>query len=102
MKNEFKPDSIVSKIIARFTSRAEVGFNKYGTNLDRGDLTPTEWHTHLIEELHDAILYTEKARQESIKQDRLITLLMKESFQLSHDEVDELGKLISWWIESKK
>jgi hypothetical protein len=102
MKNEFKPDSIVSKIIDRFTSRAEMGFNKYGTNLDRKDLSVTEWHTHLIEELHDAILYAEKARQDSIKQNRLIELLLSERFLLNHDEVDELGRLIEWYESSKK
>jgi hypothetical protein len=102
MKNEFKPDSIVSKIIGRFTSRAEMGFNKYGTDLDRKDLTVTEWHTHLIEELHDAILYTEKARQESIKQNRLIELLLSEQFLLNSDEVNELNELIEWYESSKK
>ena len=95
-------DSIVTKIVERFTTRAQVGQNKYGTNLDRKDLSTTEWLTHLIEELHDAILYAEKARQESIKQDRLIELLRIEHFQMSHDEMQELGSLLRWYEESKK
>lgn len=95
-------DSIVTKIVERFTTRAQVGQNKYGTNLDRKDLSTTEWLTHLIEELHDAILYAEKARQESIKQDRLIELLRIEHFQMSHVEMQELDSLLSWYEESKK
>ena len=95
-------DSIVTKIVERFTTRAQVGQNKYGTNLDRKDLSTTEWLTHLIKELHDAILYAEKARQESIKQHRLIELLRIEHFQMSHVEMQELDSLLSWYEESKK
>lgn len=95
-------DSIVTKIVERFTTRAKVGQNKYGTNLDRKDLSTTEWLTHLIEELHDAILYAEKARQESIKQDRLIELLRIEHFQMSHDEMQELRGLLDWYEKSKE
>jgi hypothetical protein len=96
-------DSIVTAIVERFTTRAQVGQNKYGTNLDRKDLSTTEWLTHLIEELHDAILYAEKARQESIKQDRLLELLMKRTaISLTHDEVAELGILMKEYQEKQK
>jgi hypothetical protein len=52
-------DSIVTKIVDRFKDRAEVGFNKYGTDMDRKDLNIQEWIQHLQDELHDAYLYSE-------------------------------------------
>lgn len=57
-------DSIVGKIIEKFVLRSQMGKKKYGTDLDRKDLTIEEWILHLQEELHDAILYSEKLLQE--------------------------------------
>ena len=96
-------DSIVTKIVERFTTRAQVGQNKYGTNLDRTDLSTTEWLTHLIEELHDAILYAEKARQESINRDRLLDLFMKQQLtSLDSGEFEEFSKLYREYVEKQK
>lgn len=53
-------DSIVDSIVNEFKNRSEVGFKKYGTTLDREDLTELEWRIHFREELMDAILYNEK------------------------------------------
>jgi hypothetical protein len=36
-------DSIVTNIINQIKERAEVGEKKYGTNLDRKDLSTIEW-----------------------------------------------------------
>ena len=55
-------DSIVSSVINKFMNRAEFGKNKYGTDLDREDLTFLEWVNHAQEEHMDAILYLEKIR----------------------------------------
>jgi predicted ATP-dependent Lon-type protease len=57
-------DSIVTRIIDRFKSRAEMGNKKYNTDLDRKDLTVGEWIQHLQDELHDAYLYSEKLKVE--------------------------------------
>ena len=57
-------DSIVESVINQFKQRSEAGINKYGTTLDRKDLTPLQWLTHLSEELQDATLYIEKLKQE--------------------------------------
>ena len=57
-------DSIVEKVIERFKTRAEMGFKKYGTDLDRTDLCLLDWICHMQEELHDAILYLEKLKVE--------------------------------------
>lgn len=60
-------DSIVFKILQEFNNRAEFGQQKYGTDLDRDDLTFVEWIQHAKEEHMDAILYLEKIRQEELK-----------------------------------
>lgn len=57
-------DSVVESVINQFKERSEVGFKKYGTNLDRKDLNVLEWMQHLQEELMDACLYVEKLKKE--------------------------------------
>lgn len=57
-------DSIVKNIINKFISRSEIGKKKYGTDLDRKDLSVLEWIQHAQEEHMDAILYLEKLKQE--------------------------------------
>jgi hypothetical protein len=57
-------DSIVNKVIESFIERSNAGFTKYGTNLDRKDLSFLDWISHLQMELQDAILYAEKLKQE--------------------------------------
>jgi len=56
-------DSIVAAVIAKFAQRSAVGIRKYGTTLDRSDLTTKDWIQHTQEELMDAILYLEKLKQ---------------------------------------
>jgi hypothetical protein len=57
-------DSIVKRVIDSFKKRSERGLEKYGTTLDRNDLTNLEWLQHLQEELMDATLYIEKLKDE--------------------------------------
>lgn len=56
-------DSIVRTIIAKFQVRSEIGKKKYGTTLDRTDLSVLDWINHAQEEHMDAILYLEKLKQ---------------------------------------
>ena len=56
-------DSIVKSILTQFEARSKFGKEKYGTDLDREDLTFKDWVTHMKEELMDAILYLEKLEQ---------------------------------------
>lgn len=58
-----KTDSIVDSVIDKFIDRAKVGQGKYGTNLDREDLSLEEWLTHLQEEMMDAVNYIEKIKR---------------------------------------
>jgi hypothetical protein len=72
-------DSIVTRIVDRFKSRAEMGNKKYNTDLDRKDLTVGEWIQHLQDELHDAYLYSEKLKVEhSIVKTEEVKQLMDE------------------------
>ena len=59
-----KLDSVVTSVIDQFTQRSIVGQKKYGTDLDRKDLTTLEWIEHAQQELMDGILYLEKLKQE--------------------------------------
>jgi hypothetical protein len=56
-------DSVVTAVINAFKSRAEFGKAKYGTDLDRQDLSVLDWIQHAQEEHMDAILYLEKLKQ---------------------------------------
>jgi hypothetical protein len=56
-------DSIVEGVIDQFRTRAEQGEAKYGTTMDRNDLTPMQWIQHLQEELMDAVVYLEKIKR---------------------------------------
>ena len=56
-------DSIVEGVIDQFRTRAEQGKAKYGTTMDRNDLTRMEWIQHLQEELMDAVVYLEKIKR---------------------------------------
>jgi len=57
-----KADSIVDSIVDKFIDRSRVGKKKYGTNLDRTDLSLEQWIEHALEEHMDAILYLQKIK----------------------------------------
>jgi len=64
MEKKMTKDPIVRTVIDKFQQRSQVGINKYGTMLNREDLTTLEWLNHLQEELMDATLYIERLKQE--------------------------------------
>jgi hypothetical protein len=55
-----RTDSVVDSIIDKFIDRAAVGKAKYGTDLDRNDLSLEDWLEHSIQEKMDDILYMQK------------------------------------------
>jgi hypothetical protein len=57
-------DSIVESVIKQFKDRSSVGIEKYGTTLDRTDLTRLDWINHAQQEAMDLVLYLEKLKQE--------------------------------------
>ena len=68
MENQpYTQDSIVNSVLSKFIDRSKLGIQKYGTTLDRNDLSITDWYTHMQEELMYAILYLEKIKQETQK-----------------------------------
>jgi hypothetical protein len=70
-QSSFQPDSIVQAVVKRFVDRAEFGHKKYGTDLDRTDLSIEDWIQHAQDELHDGILYLEKLK-ETLKEFRKV------------------------------
>lgn len=70
---EFKIDSIVTEVVAEFTSRASKGFAKYGTDMDRKDLSPSEWCQHLREELMDSLVYITRLKKDLEKLEAIKT-----------------------------
>jgi len=63
-------DSVVMSVIKQFKGRADFGIQKYGTNLDRQDLSVLDWIQHAQEEHMDAILYLEKLKQLEIERQK--------------------------------
>jgi hypothetical protein len=47
--------------------RSQVGIKKYGTTMERDDLSYAEWLTHLQEEMLDAAIYCERLKIEHEK-----------------------------------
>jgi len=58
-------DKIVNQVVQNFEKRSIIGYLKYGTTLERNDLTFLQWIDHLQEELMDATLYLEKLKDET-------------------------------------
>ena len=57
-------DSIVEAVVKKFQDRSNVGIKKYGTTLDRTDLSKLDWISHAQEEAMDLILYLERLKNE--------------------------------------
>lgn len=57
-------DTIVEEVVRKYQERSAVGILKYGTTLDRTDLSLDNWLQHVQEELMDATLYIERLRRE--------------------------------------
>ena len=55
---------IEQKVVRKILKRAEVGKSKYGTTMERDDLSRLEWLVHAQEEAMDLAVYLEKIIQE--------------------------------------
>ena len=64
--NDNMEDKMVNRVLEAYKMRSNEGIRKYGTTLDRDDLSPFEWLVHLQEELMDATLYIEKLKTEEV------------------------------------
>ena len=85
-------DPVVENVVDKFVSRSDVGFNKYGRTLDterRGKHKDLSGYLNDIqEELMDAILYIQAAREELAEDDKEnilgVNSPMPESFRPPH------------------
>jgi hypothetical protein len=55
--------TIEKKVIHKILTRAKIGKEKYGTTMERDDLSFMDWINHLQEELLDAAIYLEKIKE---------------------------------------
>lgn len=67
-------DSIVESVINKYKKRSQAGINKYGTTMDREDLSVLDWLRHAQEEAQDLTLYLEKLIvKEEQRQQQVVT-----------------------------
>jgi hypothetical protein len=57
-------DPIVEKVREKLKQRSAVGIKKYGTTLDRNDLSLEQWLDHATEEAMDFCLYLTKIKED--------------------------------------
>ena len=55
-----QPSTILQQVIADMKVREERGLMKYGTTVDRTDLTQEQWLQHAYEEALDLAIYLKK------------------------------------------
>ncbi len=56
-------DPVVERVCRKFTDRSDVGYKKYGITLEDDPSEMLTWLNHLQEELMDAVLYLQKAKE---------------------------------------
>ena len=59
---EFR-DPVVKRVVNKFVDRSDIGFEKYGVTLRDDPSEMFAWLNHLQEELMDAVLYLQKAKE---------------------------------------
>tara|TARA_R110000787_G_scaffold113129_1_gene222264 strand:- start:154 stop:360 length:207 start_codon:yes stop_codon:yes gene_type:complete len=62
-----KKKGTTESIVEMIRSRAALGLDKYGTSIDRTDLTTEQWIQHAIEEMLDGAQYLYRIKQELAK-----------------------------------
>ena len=56
-------DKIIEQVINKIQKRSDVGFKKYNVTLNDDKQPLDAWLNHLQEELMDAVLYLQKAKE---------------------------------------
>ena len=56
-------DPVVRRVCQKFVGRSNVGYEKYGVTLEDDPSDMLAWLNHLQEELMDAVLYLQKAKE---------------------------------------
>jgi len=93
-------DPVVERVVDRFVERSDTGFKKYGRTLDS---ERTEGHKDLLgylndiqEELMDAILYIQAAREE-LNDKKQQTVWDKDNYGYQRPS-DEKGHGLPYWV----
>lgn len=58
--HSFWVDTCVADVVLLHLLRAQMGEAKYGTTMDRQDLSPSDWSRMAMEECMDAAIYLNK------------------------------------------
>ena len=67
-KKEIKfRDPVVERVVDKFISRSDVGYEKYKVTLNDDPSNIFAWINHLQEELMDATLYLQKLKESTTK-----------------------------------
>ena len=69
-------DSILTELLEKYVQRSEIGKAKYNMDMDRDDLSITEWVNHAQEEAMDLSIYLTKIKRE---------------LENRHDELDDIN-----------
>jgi hypothetical protein len=75
-------DPIIQKVVEKFISRSDVGYNKYKVTLDEDNKSINEWLNNIQEELMDAVNYIEKLKQ-------VLSVELQETLLKNYNEKDE-------------
>jgi hypothetical protein len=84
-------DSILTELLEKYVQRAEFGKAKYNMDMDRDDLSITEWVNHALEESMDLSIYLTKIKRElEFKNNQLETLI--KVIKSQEEEIYQLKK----------
>lgn len=61
---EGRPDEVEEEVIVAIRERRERGRRKYGTTMERDDLTPLQWAQHAQEEAMDLAIYLQRLKRD--------------------------------------
>lgn len=84
-------DSILMELLEKYVKRAEIGKAKYNMDMDRDDLSITEWVCHAQEEAMDLSIYLTKIKRElEFKNNQLENLI--KVIKSQEEEIYQLKK----------
>ena len=87
-------DPVVRNVVDKFVSRSDVGYDKYGSTLDDERRLKmkglTKYLNDIQEELMDAVLYIQAAREElqDLSEEALINRHKDDNYEYSNSAVD--------------
>lgn len=71
--SNYRPE-VEEAVIEKIRRRRDAGRAKYGTSMERDDLTVEQWTVHAMEEALDFAIYLEKLKREIAEQEKTVKL----------------------------